>query len=727
MAGLRAIWRLWPAAALVALACASGALGIAVAQETAPPAGLVADRVSYDRESEVLTAEGDVEVLYEGRVLRARRIVYDAAAGTIRATGPLVLTDPEGGVFLAETAELSPDLKEGLIAGARLLIAGRLQIAAAEMRRSGGRFTTLYRTVASTCTICAGDPTPTWSIRAARVTQDAVLRRIWFEDATLRVFGLPVAYLPRLSIPDPSVRRASGVLVPAVVRSGIYGFGAKLPYYRVLGPQADATLTPFVTTTGATLLEGEYRRVTRLGGFTLSGVLALADGLDGGTGGLGRGAFAATGAFALGDGFVAEFDIDTASDDDFLQQFDYSSADRLTSTVRIRRTRIRDHLELGAIGFQSLRDGEATGAIPFILPEFSYRRTLAPRFAGGRLAYDLDALGVMRDAGRDVLRAGGGGDWRRDWRLASGVLAATTASVQLDAYHSRDDARAGDRSQARAVPSLGVELRWPLVREQAGAGAEHVIEPIAQVFWSEALGDTSVPNEDSQLPQLDHTNLFALDRFPGRDRVETGLRANLGVEYLRYDPAGWTLGVTIGRVLRADSEPDFARGTGLAGRWSDYVAAFSLDFGFGLSVVERALFDPDDGFRRNELTVAYAGPRGALNAAYVYLARDATNRILGAQPETSELALDARWRFRPNWELSGLWRYDATTSSNIRTGGALTYGNECAEVDLSVSRRYTSSSNVPPATSVGFSVRLAGLGGSRSRDWPERVCTGRGT
>ena len=100
----------------------------------------------------------------------------DEAADEIRAEGPLVLTDPAGGVLLADAAALTPDLEDGLITSARLLIAGRMQLAAVEMRRSGGRYDTLYRTVASSCTICAENPTPTWALRATRITRDGILQ-----------------------------------------------------------------------------------------------------------------------------------------------------------------------------------------------------------------------------------------------------------------------------------------------------------------------------------------------------------------------------------------------------------------------------------------------------------------------------------------------------------------------------------------------------------------------
>lgn len=691
------------------------------------PVSLLADRVTYDEATGALTAEGNVEILYEGRVLRASRLVYDERADEVRATGPIVLTDPEGGVLLAEAAALTPDLEEGLIEGARVLIAGQLQLAAAEARRSAGRFVTLDQVVASTCTICAGDPTPTWAIRAARVTQDPLAERIYFEEARLEVFGLPVAYAPRLSVPDPRVERATGFLAPEFLNSQLFGFGARLPYYRVLGPSADMTVTPFLTTGGSALLEGEYRRRFARGGFDVSGVFALDDGLDEDlTRDHARWAFSTKGDLQMRRGFVAEFDVDLASDDVFLKQFDYSDADLLTSVGRIRRTRERDDFRIEVIGFQSLLPEERSESAPAVLPDFAYRRRLAEPVAGGRVLVDLRALGIGRDLGQDLLRLSGGLDWRRDWTLPRGLRLAAAGGAAVDAYRLWDDPERENDLLARATPDAMVELRWPLVRRDAGA--DHLIEPIVQLVYAESLGDEAPPNEDSALPEFSHANLFSHDRFPGRDRVETGLRANVGVHYLRDDPDGWSLGLTLGRVLRASDRAQFPKGVGLDGRASDYVGEVTLDFAWGLGIANRMLVGSDLEFTRNEFSIAYEGPKGALGASYIYLAMDDSNRFFGPQPETSELALAARYRVLPNWEVRGSWRYDATSGANLRAGGGVTYGNECAEIGLSVSRRYTSSDNLPPATTIGFGLRLAGLGASQTRDWPARACAvaGRG-
>lgn len=695
-----------------------------------PPVALVADRMTYDDETGILVAEGSVEVLYQGRILRAPRIVYDDRAGRVKAYGPITLVDPESGVLLADEAELTPDLSEGLIAGARILIADQLQIAAVEAQRREGRFSTLDQVIASSCTICAGNPTPTWAIRASRVTADEEKQRIYFENARLEVIGMPVAWLPWFSIPDPRAERASGFLAPIFLNSQIYGAGVKTPYYHVLGPSADMTITPFVTSKGGFLMEGEYRRRFARSGFDLGGVLALDDGLDDDLGGHATRWFVyGDGYYDLGRGFLFEFDASLVSDDVFLKQFDYSDADLLTSTAKITRTRAKDYLRLEGIAFQSLLEDEDERTVPAVLPDLVYRRTLEENLAGGRLAYDVALLGMTRELGQSMVRGTGAVDWRADWTLALGLRAHATASAELDAYRVWSDADDSIETTydgdplTRATPLAAVELRWPWVRRGA-TGVDQVIEPIAQVVWSDSLGDTDVPNEDSELPEFSYANLFALNRFPGRDRLETGLRANLGVQYTREDPRGWSLGATLGRVFRASDLDQFPSGTGLDGRWSDYVGLLTLGFDWGMTLSNRMLVQGDLDFARNEFAVEYEGERGRLGASYIYLAKDDSNPYLGPQPETSEFALGARYRVHPNWEVRGNWRFDAASGSNIRAGAGITYGNECAEIDLSVSRRYTSSANLPPATTIGFGLRLAGLGASGSADWPPRACTG---
>ena len=91
---------------------------------------------------------------------------------------------------------------------------------------------------------------------------------------------------------------------------------------------------------------------------------------------------------------------------------------------------------------------------------------------------------------------------------------------------------------------------------------------------------------------LEESNLFALNRFPGSDAVERGKRANMGITWTRHDPAGWTMGVTLGRVVRDRDRGQFGPASGLDGRSSDWLAGATFTLGNGYALAGREPWQP---------------------------------------------------------------------------------------------------------------------------------------
>ena len=151
-------------------------------------ATLVADSLSITS-SDTLTARGHVEVFFQGVTLTATGIVYDQSNDRLIIDGPIVLTDGKGSVILASQAEMRADLTEGLLTSARMVLQQQLQLAAAEIQRVDGRYTSMSKVVASSCKVCAGNPTPLWEIRASRVVHDEVAQQLYFDSAQLRLAG----------------------------------------------------------------------------------------------------------------------------------------------------------------------------------------------------------------------------------------------------------------------------------------------------------------------------------------------------------------------------------------------------------------------------------------------------------------------------------------------------------------------------------------------------------
>lgn len=689
-------------------------------------ATLIADRVRVEGNSR-LVAEGAVEVLFDGTRLRARRITYDRDRDRLDIEGPVTLTDGDEVLVLADSATLAADLRDGILTSARLVLNQQLQLAATEITRVGGRYTELGQVVASSCLVCEANPTPLWEIRAKRVVHDQETRQLFFDNAQFRVAGVPVFYLPRLRLPDPTLDRARGWLKPELRTTSLLGTGVKTPYFFPIGDHRDLTVTPYLTTSGARSLELRYRQAFRRGAIELFGAVSRDDLLPGRT----RGYVTAVGAFALDRGYRLSFDLEAVSDDAYLLDYGISDKDRLVSTVGISRTARDRQFSAELVNFYSIRAGEDNDTLPYLLGDIAWQRRFSPGLIGGEADLRLQALGLRRrseldidgpDAdlivdGRDVGRISASLGWRRNWTLTNGMLVATLADLAFESFQIGDDAALGS-NVSRLTPAAAIELRWPFIRTAANGGAAHVIEPVAQIVWSDS-GTKAVPVEDSGLVEFDEGNLFALNRFSGVDAREDGLRANLGIGWTRHDPGGWSLGVTVGRVVRESADPGFSPASGLSGLRSDWLAAVRFDGPDGLSVMNRALVDDDLGLSMNELRLDWQGARVDLATTLVYLSPDPSEN----RPDRSaEVTVDAAYRFNDAWTGKASGRYDFAANEATRAGVGLEFRNECTTLDLSLSRRFTSSTNVRPTTDFALSVELAGFGGSRPGSGPSRHC-----
>lgn len=693
----------------------------AAAQQAPPePAVLVADDVRLTADDR-LVATGNVEALYQGRRLTAREIVYDRAGDRLVITGPLTLTDAaENTVILADSAELDRDMTDGLLRGARIVMQDQLQLSAHAMSRVDGRFNQLYKVAVTSCRVCETGRPPLWQIRALRMIHDQENRQLYFHQAQFRILDTPVLYLPRLRLPDPTLDRATGFLTPSLINSTLLGTGVRVPYFIRLGEHRDLTLAPFWGTQSRRL-ELRYRQAFTRGEIEFNGAVSDDDFNPRSS----RGYLFGRGTFDLPRDFRLRFDLELTSDDTFLLDHGFSDKDRLESGVSIERAR-RDEYIRGAIShFQTLRVGESNSTLPSIVGNAEYERRLFPSRLGGELrlsalvhshyrSSDLVTDGSDLDAyadGRDVTRLTFAVDWQRGWILPAGVLAQVRTALALDHFEIAQAGVTSDPDATELTPTVAVDLRWPLVRSVPGR-ATHVLEPVIQLAWSGG-SDPNIPNDESTLIEFDEGNLLNPSRFTAPDRRERGYQAAYGLTWTRIDPDGWQGSLAFGQVVRDEKlfEPDgvtpsFTKSSGLRDRQSDLLVAGQFRNNNGLTVTARSLFDEVFDTTKAEARASWRNDRTDIGATYVWLSDDpAENR-----PATvSEWSIDGSYRFARHWTGSAEWRYDAASDRSVRAGAGLTYSNECVDVTLSVSRRFTSSTILEPETNIGFTVGIRGF------------------
>lgn len=658
----------WLAAVLAAAAPA------AAQQPDQSPVLMSADEVTHDRENDRVTARGHVEIAQNERVLLADQVTYDLKADRIIATGNVSLVEPTGEVVFAEEAEVTGDLKDGVAREIRILLTDQSRLAAAEGRRTGGTVMELERAVYSPCQPCRDDPDRPllWQVKARHVTHDKATQDIEYEDAWLEMFGIPVAYTPYLSHPDPTVERRSGLLAPTFGQSRNLGTTIALPYYWVVSPWQDLTVTPRYTSEQGPVLALEHRRRFTFGEMLTEGSVTQDSQDDV------RGHIHAIGRFDVDERWRVGYDIDRASDETYLRRYEFRTTPRpfLTSRVFAEGFGRRSYALVESFAFQDQLSTVDSGRVPFVAPYLQYNYVgEADRF-GGHWNLDASALSAVRRDGADAQRLVVRPTWSLPYTGRWGDVYTFSLALQADGYNAADF-RAGDTGHtngARVIPEAALEWRYPFVR--LDDGYSHVIQPIILAALSPQWDDGDLPNEDSLEFEFNETNLFRLNPFSGYDRIETGPRVSYGLRY-DLDMTGiGHAGFLIGQSYMADPPRDAPVGSGIDDNLSDVVGRVNISPMAHFDLYYRFRLDKDDLQPRRNEVAAVAGPP-ALRVLVDY-ARIAASGGIGEEVDREEIAFGVSSAISRNWSASVFGRHDLEEGGlTLANGVSVTYDDEC--------------------------------------------------
>ncbi|WP_425039118.1 LPS-assembly protein LptD [Primorskyibacter sp. S187A] len=679
------------------------------------PALLVADSVVVTPDAELI-ADGNVEALFEGRRLTATQIRYNQDTDQLVIVGPIRITDTDGTILTAQSAEIDAAFENGLLRGARLVLDRQLQLAAVQLARVEGRYSQLSRAAVTSCQICGPQGKPLWEIRADRIIHDDEEKQIYLDGAQLRVIDVPVVYLPRLRFPDPSLQRARGFLFPTLRSTSKLGVGLKTPYFIPIGPHRDLTLTPYVSAQ-TTTIEARYRQAFRNGTIELNGAVTRDSLRSGET----RGYLFADGTFDLPRDYTLTFDVELTTDEAYLKDYGYSSKNRLDSAISVTKV-TRDRLTEGTlIHFNTLRDNESNATQPAFVFDASHQQRLFPSY-GGELRLTAEAHGHFRDSdadiiGRDVVRTHAEALWQQTGRSAWGVLWEAGAGVAIDAVRNRGDSTV-PVEDAVVAPHGHVTLRMPFVAT-SGSGARYMLEPVVQLGWTG--GDLlETGNDESQRSELDEGNLLTLSRFAAKDRRERGWQGAAGLRWTMVAPSGWRTGVAVGRVVREEDRAAFSTTSGLSETRSDWLISGQIGNETGLDFIGRMLIDDDREVHRAEARGTWSNTRLDLAASYLLLPEDLDE---DRDDLVSEWSFDGAYRVSRHWTASAGWQYNLAEDRSSNGSLGLEYQNECVVARFEADRDFADSDNLDPTTTFELTVELKGFSTGGDAGGYRRTCS----
>ncbi len=714
---------LTPAAPLFTPPAAPADAPAASRPATDAPVTFTAEEVEYDSERGLVIARGRVEAWQGERFLRADAFTYDRNTGIATARGNVALLEPDGQVLFAEEVELKDRFRDGVLLGVRARLAGNARLAATGARRTGGTVNELARVVYSSCDLCPEDPTapPLWQVQARRAIQDKESERITYRDAQLRFFGLPVFYTPYFSHPDPASPRASGFLFPSFGITRFLGGFVETPYFWAIDPSSDLTITPTISTRQYPNLGLEYRKLFNFGELTAEASVGGFSGADNQDREEFGGHIFSRGRFAIDETWRAGFDLNRATSETYLRTFRFEYRRVLTSQIFTEGFwGTEAYARADTRFYQGLRSEDDTQQIPFVLPNLYYERAPRGRVLGGFLTMDAGLLSVFRTIGSDSQRIATRAYWERP--EVDPVGGVWTAKVLAEAigYRARGQQEPPinlpDANGTQAVGNIRLALDWrlPLVRS-AGAWGSQVIEPRVQIVTGPATGrQDDVPNEDSVDLEFTDANLFALDRFTGRDRREGGTRVDTAFRAAWNFPNGGQVEGLVGRSFsltetRWNPYPE----SGLAERASDWVARARLSPVPWFDLIGRVRTDGEQ-----PLVLRFGDAVGSVSLGPVTVSagyfESPALPYLSPVRRREEVGLGVAARIGENWRVSVSGRYDVELDRPAIIQGAAAYEDECFFLETRFMRRFaedpSTQNDYPSNTIVLFRIGLKTLG-----------------
>ena len=745
-----------------------------------------AEDVARDADTGLITAHGGedrVLARFEGRNLRAREIAYNLNSGVATAVGDAELIDVDGTVITAQRLELDEDMRAGVAVDLAVRASDGSSLMAATAVRRSVTVNELNYALFTPCPICDENgerKEPTWSIQAQKVVQDEDLRAILYQNALFRVGGVPVLWLPFFAHPDPTVERASGFLVPSIEYDEARGLSYEQPYLIVVSPSEDWIVSPQFNTEVNPFLNLQWRRHFGVGivearaGYTYDDIPGVEDDDH-------RGYLLAHGAFDPEGAWRWGFTAERASDKTLFDRYGtedpyqdnglyYGDRRRLISQLYAERQTERSYLSAAAFTIQSLRvlevdldnpannvferDGLTPTAAPVIEAMWEPRQEVL----GGRLRFTGNAAVLIREnyvgapvlapselpppdptdpdffdyPGVDNARAVLTADWRRVLISPIGVRWEPFVNLRADAYAVRDLPTSADETETvtRARATVGVDVSYPLIRHFEN-GADLVLEPLAQLSVSnEADLDPRLPNEDSQVLDLDETSLFSIDRFPGQDLFEGGLRFTAGGRASARWGNDRSASLFIGRSWRDETEERFLTPvgdgsgelfdpSGLARRTSDWVVAATFSPSERIRGWAHAQVESDGDIRRAEIMID--GAWGARNLATVSYILDRSNPV-DVDPELplatrtyrnyEFVQISGQQFVHGNWGLSGRGIMDIRDDQITRGEVGLLFEDDCIRFEIGYRRDNTRVDPSGSRTGAYVRLTLATLGGT---------------
>ncbi|MGI9285855.1 MAG: LPS-assembly protein LptD, partial [Pseudomonadales bacterium] len=482
---------------------------------------LSSDNAAFNRETKIITLEGNVVVREPGLLIRADRAVVDQENGSGRL-------DPADYLLHKE----------------------HIRGTALNLRRKEDGTLVLEQ---ASYTLCEPNNN-SWEMRANRIAifQDEGYGTA--RHARVNIKGVPVFYSPYMQFPIDD-RRRSGFLFPSYSNTSIGGFDVSIPYYFNLAPNYDATITPRYISQRGWITETEGRYLNRKSSWVVGGTYLDNDESSGED----RWLATVRESGRLSDNWSTQIDFTRVSDEEF---FD----DLSTVGLDVDRETHLDHLALAQFNnadwriltklqqFQTIEPTILPINRPYkLLPQLDAARTQTN--APFELQYLLNGQYTYfdheeRTRGHRVY-AETGISYPMEWLAAfvKPTVKVKHASYSLD----KVTVDGANEEPDYTVPLFNIDSGLYFERSLGLNDNPFVqtLEPRLYYLYVDDQDQADVPLFDTTALTFNYSQLFRENRFTGHDRVGDANQLTFGVttRFIDDDTGAERLSASIGQIF----------------------------------------------------------------------------------------------------------------------------------------------------------------------------------
>ncbi len=692
-----------------------------------------ADEMINDDEAQIITARGNVEVLYNGMRMTTDKIVYDQNADTLTAIGNVKMYTADGAVIDSDLVSLSDNMSVGAMNNVKVLMKDKSHVTAEYFVKKNNHTKVMRNATYTACDICEGK-SPLWHISAKKVQHQEDDKNVYYNHALVYFKYLPFFYTPFMTHPDPTVKRRTGLLAPTIGSSNYLDAYFQPRFFWAVDDHTNILFSPIYSTEKDMVWAGSFSHYFYNSYINVSGSY-LEDKPDKNSNTSKRrpkhrGNVFADGLTDINDNWRLLYNLKYVSDYVYLKDMDlpYQDDAWLVSDVKFERFSGRDYASIEAYYYKILsynlhqRNVRQFDALnkrkPIVAPLIEAEFYSDPLQWGSYLKNDFSTASVYHQNGSQTQRVTSINAWELPLTTAFGDKYRFVTSLKSDVYYINRYQYSNPQSYtgttARFFPQAGVEWHLPFVR--ATSTSRQIVEPVVVGVVSPDGGNKveKIPNEDSEDVYLDDTNVLDLDRYAGYDRNDTGSRVSYGLRWSSYGNFFGRTSAFVAQSFERNRHASFIQGLDNqdATHFSDLVGRINaapnkyLDFNYRFRLDKNNL-----NAKYSELGANVGPALLKLNVSYIFL--QGNTHYIDRYSERKELYTSLSSEITESWKVSIYNLEDLTKRrrGRLEHGGTVTYDDECFTWNLIFKKYNTSNPNLDNDYEFGMTFYLKTVGG----------------